>query len=32
METKSWKTIKDNVCGKKGIPRRDRLERGRTLK
>ena len=27
METKSWKTIKDEVYGKKGTPRRDRLER-----
>ena len=27
METKSWKTIKDNVYGKKGTPRRDQLER-----
>ena len=27
METKSWKTIKNEVYGKKGTPRRDRLER-----
>lgn len=27
METKSWKTIKDEVYGKKGTPRRDQLER-----
>jgi DNA-binding XRE family transcriptional regulator len=27
METKSWKTIKDDVYGKKGTPRRDQLER-----
>jgi DNA-binding XRE family transcriptional regulator len=27
METKSWKEIKDNVYGKKGIPRRDNLDR-----
>lgn len=27
METKSWKTIKDEVYGKRGTPRRDRLER-----
>ena len=27
METKSWKEIKNNVYGKKGTPRRDRLER-----
>lgn len=27
METKDWKTIKDEVYGKKGISRRDELER-----
>lgn len=27
METKSWKTIKDDVYGKKGTSRRDDLER-----
>ena len=27
MAIKSWKEIKDNVYGKKGTPRRDRLER-----
>lgn len=27
METKSWKDIKDTVYGKKGIERRDELER-----
>lgn len=27
METKSWKEIKDNVYGKKGTPRRDKLDR-----
>ena len=27
METKSWKTIKDEVYGKEGTPRRDQLER-----
>ena len=27
METKSWKTIKDEVYGKKGTLRRDRLDR-----
>ena len=27
METKSWKEIKNEVYGKKGTPRRDRLER-----
>lgn len=27
METKSWKTIKDEVYGIKGTPRRDQLER-----
>ncbi len=27
METKSWKTIKDDVYGQKGTPRRDQLER-----
>jgi DNA-binding XRE family transcriptional regulator len=27
METKDWKTIKDEVYGKKGTQRRDRLER-----
>ncbi|MCP4486167.1 MAG: helix-turn-helix transcriptional regulator [Gammaproteobacteria bacterium] len=27
MKTKSWKTIKDDVYGKKGTPRRDELER-----
>ncbi len=27
METKSWKTIKDEVYGKKGTSRRDQLER-----
>ena len=27
METKSWKEIKDNVYGKKGTSRRDKLER-----
>jgi len=27
METKSWKTIKDDVYGEKGTPRRDQLER-----
>ncbi len=27
METKTWKEIKDNVYGKKGTPRRDKLER-----
>ena len=28
MDTKSWKTIKDEVYGKKGTERRDQLERG----
>lgn len=27
MKTKSWKTIKDDVYGKQGTPRRDQLER-----
>lgn len=27
METKSWKTIKDEVYGEKGTPRRDQLDR-----
>ncbi len=27
METKSWKEIKDDVYGKKGAPRRDKLDR-----
>jgi DNA-binding XRE family transcriptional regulator len=27
METKSWKEIKENVYGKKGTSRRDKLER-----
>ena len=27
MKTKSWKTIKNDVYGKKGTPRRDELER-----
>ena len=27
METKSWKSIKDDVYGKRGTPRRDQLER-----
>ena len=27
METKSWKEIKDSVCGKVGSERRDELER-----
>lgn len=27
MDTKSWKTIKDEVYGKKGTERRDQLER-----
>ena len=27
METKSWKEIKNDVYGKKGTPRRSRLER-----
>lgn len=27
METKDWKTIKDEVYGKKGTSRRDELER-----
>ncbi len=27
METKSWKEIKDNVYGKTGTPRRDKLDR-----
>lgn len=27
METKPWKTIKDDAYGKKGTPRRDQLER-----
>lgn len=27
METKSWKEIKDTVCGEKGTERRDELER-----
>ncbi|MEE4287414.1 MAG: helix-turn-helix transcriptional regulator [Mariniphaga sp.] len=27
METKSWKEIKDNVYGKMGTPRRDKLDR-----
>ena len=27
METKSWKEIKYNVYGKKGTPRRDKLDR-----
>jgi DNA-binding XRE family transcriptional regulator len=27
METKSWKEIKDNVYGKKGTLRRDKLDR-----
>ncbi|MCV9388798.1 helix-turn-helix domain-containing protein [Reichenbachiella ulvae] len=27
MTTKSWKTIKDDVFGKVGTPRRDQLER-----
>jgi DNA-binding XRE family transcriptional regulator len=27
METKSWTDIKDNVYGKKGTPRRDKLDR-----
>ena len=27
METKTWKEIKDNVYGKKGTPRRDKLDR-----
>jgi hypothetical protein len=27
METKSWDEIKDSVYGKKGVPRRDELDR-----
>lgn len=27
METKSWKTIKDEIYGKKGTKRRDEQER-----
>lgn len=27
METKSWKDIKDNVYGRQGTPRRDKLDR-----
>jgi DNA-binding XRE family transcriptional regulator len=27
METKSWKEIKDNVYGRQGTPRRDKLDR-----
>jgi len=27
METKSWKEIKDNVYGKTGTPRRDKIDR-----
>ncbi len=27
MKTKSWKTIKDEIYGKKGTERRDKLER-----
>lgn len=27
METKSWKEIKDSVYGKKGMERRDELDR-----
>lgn len=27
METKTWKEIKNNVYGKKGTPRRDKLDR-----
>ncbi len=27
METKSWTEIKNNVYGKKGTPRRDKLDR-----
>lgn len=27
METKPWNDIKDNVYGKKGTPRRDKLDR-----
>ena len=27
METKSWKTIKDDIYGKKGSDRRDELDR-----
>jgi len=27
METKTWKEIKDNVYGKKGTPRREKLDR-----
>tara|TARA_A100000171_G_C2089358_1_gene123713 strand:+ start:726 stop:857 length:132 start_codon:yes stop_codon:yes gene_type:complete len=27
MKTKSWKAIKDEVYGKKGTARRDKLER-----
>ena len=27
METKSWKKIKDDVYGKKGTPRREKLDR-----
>ena len=27
MDTKSWKTIKDNIYGPKGTARRDELER-----
>lgn len=33
MQTKSWSTIKDEVYGAEGTPRRDRLEReAQTLK